>query len=93
MGLALVLAGACSRSPATKVAAPVPVLTAKAVTQTVPVRIEPAPVGHVTPILSVVPAALPSGHEAPGPAAIRVEQGGAAARPLEPPLASSAASK
>jgi multidrug efflux system membrane fusion protein len=52
-GLALTLAAGCSRAPAVKVAMPVPVLTAKAVTKTMPVLIDPPPVGHVLPILSV----------------------------------------
>ncbi len=51
--LALVLAAGCSRAPAAKTPPPVPVFTAKATTQTLPVRIEPPPIGHVLPILSV----------------------------------------
>jgi len=51
---AIVLAAAgCSRKPAAKVAAPVPVLVAKAAVTNVPVLINPPPVGHVTPISTV----------------------------------------
>jgi len=52
-GVALGLATGCSRSPVAKGPAPVPVLAAKAVEKNMPVRIEPPPVGHVMPILSV----------------------------------------
>ena len=52
-GLALLLAAGCSRPPATKVAAPVPVLTAKVIVTNVPLLIEPPPVGHVLPISTV----------------------------------------
>ena len=52
-GLALSLAVGCSKAPVAKAAAPVPVLTAKAVAKTMPVLVEPPPVGHVLPILSV----------------------------------------
>ena len=48
----LVLAG-CSRSNPAKGGAAMPVLTAKAVEKNVPVQIEPPPVGHVLPVLSV----------------------------------------
>jgi multidrug efflux system membrane fusion protein len=51
--LALVLAGGCSRGDAAKGSPPAPVLVAKAVEKNLPVRIEPPPVGHVTPILTV----------------------------------------
>jgi membrane fusion protein, multidrug efflux system len=50
---ALALATGCSQQPAAKTGAPVPVLTAKAVEKNMPVRIEPPPVGHVTPIQTV----------------------------------------
>lgn len=54
MSLALALVGAgCARAPAANDAAPVPVLTAKALAKTMPVLIEPPPVGHVMPISSV----------------------------------------
>ena len=52
LGLALLGTG-CGRVPAAKNAAPVPVLTARAVETNLPVLIEPPPIGHVTPILSV----------------------------------------
>jgi len=51
--LAFVLAAGCSPDNASQSGAPVPVLTAKAVEKTMPVRIEPPPVGHVMPIQSV----------------------------------------
>ncbi len=47
------LVNGCTREDPPKTAAPVPVLTAQAFTTNVPVLIEPAPVGHVTPISSV----------------------------------------
>jgi multidrug efflux system membrane fusion protein len=55
IALLVMLAGACSRSDATRGrgSAPAPVLVAKAVEKNMPVRIEPPPVGHVTPIQSV----------------------------------------
>ncbi len=43
----------CSPSEASKSPAAAPVLTAKAVAKNLPVRIEPSPVGHVMPILTV----------------------------------------
>ena len=49
----LVLAGGCSRGKPARAAAPVPVLTAKAVEKNVPVQVVPPPVGHVLPISSV----------------------------------------
>ncbi len=52
-GCVLALAAGCSRAPVTKVTAPVPVLTAKAIVTNVPVLIDPPPVGHVLPILTV----------------------------------------
>ncbi len=52
-GFALTFVGACSRAPVAKVTAPVPVLAAQAVAKTMPVRIEPPPVGHVMPVSSV----------------------------------------
>ena len=53
--LALALAGGCSRSDAAKGngSPPAPVLVAKAVEKNLPVRIEPPPVGHVTPVQTV----------------------------------------
>jgi multidrug efflux system membrane fusion protein len=51
--LALMLAGACSRGPVAKGTAPVPVLTARAVVKNMPVLIDPPPVGHVLPVLTV----------------------------------------
>jgi multidrug efflux system membrane fusion protein len=51
--LALALAGGCSRSDTAKGPPPAPVLAAAATTKTLPVQIDPAPVGHVMPILSV----------------------------------------
>lgn len=51
--LVLALADGCSRNNAPKSAPSVPVITAKAIEQSVPVEIDPPPVGHVTPILSV----------------------------------------
>ena len=47
------LVAGCSPNEVAKSGAPVPVLTAKAVEKTMPVRIDPPPVGHVLPILSV----------------------------------------
>lgn len=44
---ALLFAAGCSRQEPARAAAPVPVLTARATTTNVPVRIDPAPVGHV----------------------------------------------
>ena len=52
-GVSVALAAGCSRSPTAKSAAAVPVLTAKAVGKSVPVLVEPPPVGHVTPASSV----------------------------------------
>ncbi len=52
-GIALALAAGCSRAPAGKVAAPVPVLTAQAAATNVPVLIDPPPVGHVLPVSTV----------------------------------------
>jgi multidrug efflux system membrane fusion protein len=49
----LALACGCSRGNAAKASPPAPVLVAKAVEKNMPVRIEPPPVGHVTPIQSV----------------------------------------
>lgn len=49
----LVLIEGCSRGDATKGSAPAPVLTARAVEKNMPVRIEPPPVGHITPVLTV----------------------------------------
>ena len=49
----LALAGGCSRGDAAKGTPPAPVLTARAVAKNLPVQIEPAPVGHVMPVLSV----------------------------------------
>ena len=49
----MALAVGCSPSAAPKNTAPVPVLTAVAVEKNVPVFIDPPPVGHVMPILSV----------------------------------------
>ncbi len=51
MGLAL--AAGCSRIPASKGGADVPVLTAKAVATNVPVLIDPPPFGHVMPVSTV----------------------------------------
>ncbi len=53
MGTGLALAAGCSRAPAGKGTAPVPVLTAKAVATNVPVLIDPPPFGHVLPISTV----------------------------------------
>jgi multidrug efflux system membrane fusion protein len=50
---ALALLAGCSQNHAPKSAAPVPVLVAKAVEKNMPVRIEPPPVGHIMPILTV----------------------------------------
>ena len=47
------LAAGCSQNVVATSGAPVPVLTAKAAEKTMPVRIEPPPVGHVAPIQSV----------------------------------------
>ena len=52
----VVLAGlwaGCSKSSPVKKTAPVPVLTARAVAKTMPVLIDPPPVGHVMPISTV----------------------------------------
>ena len=53
MATGLALAAGCSRAPAGKGTAPVPVLTAKAVATNVPVLIAPPPFGHVLPISTV----------------------------------------
>jgi len=53
MAVALLAAGGCSRAPAAKRNAAVPVLTAKATVANIPVLIDPPPVGHITPISSV----------------------------------------
>lgn len=54
MSLAALAFGAgCSKSEPGKGTPPAPVLTAKAAVKNMPVRIEPPPVGHVTPMLSV----------------------------------------
>ena len=50
MGLA---AGCGQKKAASKQAAPVPVLVARAATKTMPVLIDPPPIGHVQPIASV----------------------------------------
>jgi multidrug efflux system membrane fusion protein len=47
------LAAGCSRGKSPRGGAGVPVLTARAITTNMPVLIDPAPVGHVTPISSV----------------------------------------
>lgn len=51
--LALALAVGCARKIPAKAALPVPVLTARAVAKTVPVLIDPPPVGHVMPVSTV----------------------------------------
>jgi membrane fusion protein, multidrug efflux system len=51
--VAFALATGCSQQPAAQNAAPLPVLTAKAAAKTLPVCVEPPPVGHITPIQSV----------------------------------------
>jgi multidrug efflux system membrane fusion protein len=53
VGLLVVLLEGCSRENETPVSPPVPVLTAHAALKNIPVQISPAPVGHVTPVLSV----------------------------------------
>jgi multidrug efflux system membrane fusion protein len=50
---AFALAAGCSRPAGPKAAAAVPVLAAQAAEKTMPVRIEPPPVGHIMPILTV----------------------------------------
>ena len=50
---ALALAAGCSRAPTVKPTAPVPVLTARAVAKSMPVLIDPPPVGHVLPLSTV----------------------------------------
>ena len=50
---ALALAFGCSPSKPPKTAEAAPVLVAKAVATNVPVQIDPPPVGHVTPVLTV----------------------------------------
>jgi multidrug efflux system membrane fusion protein len=47
------LMNGCSRGSHEKIAAGVPVIVAQAVVTNVPVRIDPPPVGHVTPIATV----------------------------------------
>jgi multidrug efflux system membrane fusion protein len=49
----LALVGACSRSEKAKGSVAAPVLTAKAVEKTVPLFINPPPVGHIMPLQSV----------------------------------------
>ena len=49
----LMLAAGCSPKNTGKAIAPVPVLTAKAISTNVPVLIDPPPVGHVMPVSSV----------------------------------------
>jgi multidrug efflux system membrane fusion protein len=51
--VALAFVAGCSKTELGKVAPPAPVLTAKVAVKNMPVRIEPPPVGHVTPTLSV----------------------------------------
>lgn len=51
--LLLAAAGCDRKNPAAKNPAPVPVLVAKALEKTVPVLVEPPPVGHVMPVSSV----------------------------------------
>jgi len=51
--LVWLLAGACSREPVARSTAPLPVLTARAVAKNMPVVIDPLPVGHVMPVLTV----------------------------------------
>ena len=53
VGIGLALAAGCSRAPAGRAVAPVPVLTAKVIATNVPVLIDPPPVGHVMPVLTV----------------------------------------
>jgi multidrug efflux system membrane fusion protein len=53
MVLLLALVDGCSRGQEAKTPPPAPVLTARAVLKNIPVRINPPPVGHVTPVLSV----------------------------------------
>lgn len=50
---ALALATGCSQNAAPQSGAPVPVLVAKAGEKNLPVLIDPAPVGHVLPVLNV----------------------------------------
>jgi multidrug efflux system membrane fusion protein len=50
---AVVLAGGCSPGNSAKSAAGVPVLVAQAIQTNLPVRIDPPPVGHVMPYLTV----------------------------------------
>jgi multidrug efflux system membrane fusion protein len=50
---AFALAAGCSKPAGPKATAAVPVLTAKAVEKNMPVRIEPPPVGHIMPMLTV----------------------------------------
>ena len=52
-GLLLALVNGCSRGKETKATQSPPVLTARAVLKNIPVQINPPPVGHVTPVLSV----------------------------------------
>jgi multidrug efflux system membrane fusion protein len=47
------LPSGCSRDATSKGTQPAPVLTTKAILKNMPVRIEPPPVGHITPILTV----------------------------------------
>ena len=49
----LALAAGCSRENSANGSPPAPVLTAKAVEKTMPVLIDPPPVGHVLPVLTV----------------------------------------
>ena len=51
--LPLAFGSGCSRGDAAKGAAAVPVLTARAVAKNMPVLVDPPPVGHVLPVLSV----------------------------------------
>lgn len=53
MALGLAVVNGCSRGKEAKATPPAPVLTAKAVIKNIPVQINPPPVGHVTPVLSV----------------------------------------
>lgn len=53
IGLALALAGGCSRRATPKSTVAMPVLVARATVTNVPVRIDPPPVGHVMPMQSV----------------------------------------
>ena len=50
---AFALATGCSKPAGPRAAAAVPVLTAQATEKTMAVRIEPPPVGHIMPILTV----------------------------------------